>query len=102
MEAERERHRLAQVHGPWLRAAETAEAEPRGAWKRPRRSRKRRAESWLAFQFKACIGSQSRNGSEGATQVEHTHQVLNYAIYDDEWRQMAQPFFYQLTMYTAT
>ncbi|CAK0857324.1 unnamed protein product [Prorocentrum cordatum] len=53
-----------------------------------------------AFKFKAYIGNQSRKCLEGMTQVEYSQNQLNYANYDDEWRQMAQSLFYQLTMYT--
>ena len=52
------------------------------------------------FKFKAFIGNQSRKCLEGMTQVEYGQVQLNYANYDDEWRQMAQSLFYQLTMYT--
>ncbi|CAK0853235.1 unnamed protein product, partial [Prorocentrum cordatum] len=52
------------------------------------------------FKFKAYIGNQSRKCLEGMTQVECSQNQLNYANYDDEWRQMAQSLFYQLTMYT--
>ena len=52
------------------------------------------------IKLKAFVGNAHQRATTGMNEVERAQDPLPFDQYDDQWRQLAQQLFFQLTMYT--